>query len=66
MANSINGMAEQFYWTPALYVTTYALRHFMPALRASRDLKAISEASVAFDEFQQFIEKSYRDRKYLR
>jgi hypothetical protein len=65
MANSIDGMAEQFYWTPALYVTTYALRHFMPALRAC-DLKAISEASVAFDEFQQFIEKSYRDRKYLR
>ena len=38
----------------------------MPRLRESRDLKTISDASLAFDEFQKFIEKSYRERTYLR
>jgi len=79
MVNSINGMEERFparlgqketkillYSTPALYVTAHALRRFMPALRAARDLKTISEVSEGFDEFQKFIEKSYRERKYLR
>jgi 2-methylisocitrate lyase-like PEP mutase family enzyme len=43
-----------------------AVRQWMPALRRGRDLKAIADASLQFDEFQQFIEKSYRERKYLR
>ena len=38
----------------------------MPALRAAHDLKTISEVSLGFDEFQKVIEKSYRERKYLR
>jgi hypothetical protein len=49
-----------------LYVTAHALRRYLPALRESRDLKTIAEVSVAFDDFQKFIEKSYRERKYPR
>jgi len=59
------GFKILLYSTPALYVTAPALRRFMPALRESRDLKTISEVSLGFDEFQKFIEKSYRERKYL-
>jgi 2-methylisocitrate lyase-like PEP mutase family enzyme len=60
------GFKILLYSTPALYVSAHALRRFMPALREARDLKTISEVSLGFDEFQQFIERSYRDRKYLR
>ncbi|HEY7138993.1 MAG TPA: isocitrate lyase/PEP mutase family protein [Methylomirabilota bacterium] len=60
------GFKILLYSTPALYVAAHALRRFMPALRESRDLGAISEVSLGFDEFQTFIEKSYRERKYLR
>ena len=60
------GFKILLYSTPALYLTAHALRQWMPALRQARDLKAIADASLQFDEFQQFIEKSYRERKYLR
>jgi 2,3-dimethylmalate lyase len=60
------GFKILLYSTPALYVTAHALRRYLPALRESRDLKTIAEVSVAFDDFQKFIEKSYRERKYLR
>jgi 2,3-dimethylmalate lyase len=60
------GFKILLYSTPALYVTAHALRQWLPALRQARDLKAITDASLQFDEFQQFIEKSYRERKYLR
>ena len=59
------GFKILLYSTPALYLTAHALRQWMPALRQGRDLKAIADASLQFDEFQQFIEKSYRERKYL-
>lgn len=38
----------------------------MPALRSPRNLKTMSEVSPGLDEFQQFIEKSRQERKYLR
>ena len=60
------GFKILLYSTPALYVTAHALRRYLPALRESRDLKTIAEVCVAFDDFQKFIEKSYRERKYLR
>lgn len=60
------GFKILLYSTPALYVVAHALRRYMPRLRESRDLKTISDASLAFDEFQKFIEKSYRERTYLR
>jgi 2-methylisocitrate lyase-like PEP mutase family enzyme len=60
------GFKILLYSTPALYLTAHALRQWLPALRQSRDLKALTDASLQFDEFQQFIEKSYRERKYLR
>ncbi len=60
------GFKILLYSTPALYVTAHALRQWLPALRQARDLKSIADASLQFDEFQQFIEKSYRERKYLR
>jgi hypothetical protein len=53
-------------WPPALYLTAHALRPWMPALRPARDLRAIADASLQFDELQQLIEKSDRERKYLR
>jgi 2-methylisocitrate lyase-like PEP mutase family enzyme len=60
------GFKILLYSTPALYLTAHALRQWMPALRQSRDLKALADASLQFDEFQPFIEKSYRERQYLR
>lgn len=60
------GFKILLYSTPALYVTAHALRQWMPALRQARDLKSLAGASLQFDEFQQLIEKSYRERKYLR
>jgi 2-methylisocitrate lyase-like PEP mutase family enzyme len=60
------GFKILLYSTPALYLTAHALRQWMPALRQARDLKAIADVSLGFDEFQRFIEKSYRERKYLR
>ena len=52
--------------TPALYVTAHALRRFMPAVHEARALRTISEVSLGYDEFQQLIEKSRQERKYLR
>ena len=57
------GFKILLYSTPALYVMTRCLREWLPVLRKSGDLRSISDVSVAFEEFQTMIERSYKSRR---
>jgi 2-methylisocitrate lyase-like PEP mutase family enzyme len=56
------GFKVILYSTPALYIAARALIQGLRALSESHDLSSISTASVAFKEFQSFIEGSYVHR----
>jgi len=60
------GFKILLYSTPALYLSTHAIQRHLAVLRATGDLSSTGEASVTFGAFQGFIERHYRDRKYLR
>ncbi len=54
------------YSTPTLYTAVQAMRRWLPILRETGDLAAISEGSCEFTAFQEFIEAQYRQRKHLK
>jgi methylisocitrate lyase len=56
------GFKIVLYSTPALYVAANAILRSMKVLRERRDLNAISDASVKFADFQEFIESAYKKR----
>jgi 2-methylisocitrate lyase-like PEP mutase family enzyme len=56
------GFKIVLYSTPALYTAANAMFKAMTVLRETRALGSISEGSVAFREFQQFIESQYFGR----
>jgi len=53
------GMKIVQYSTPALYVAQQALRTQMQKLSETHDLNTIADASVTFQQFQNFIEDRY-------
>jgi 2-methylisocitrate lyase-like PEP mutase family enzyme len=57
------GFKIVLYSTPALYVAVSAMAESMARLRHTRQLGSISSESVAFREFQQFIEGRYLRRR---
>jgi 2-methylisocitrate lyase-like PEP mutase family enzyme len=57
------GFKIVLYSTPALYVATQAVFTQMRTLQETHDLNSISEQSINFRDFQQFIEKSYSKRR---
>jgi methylisocitrate lyase len=57
------GFKIVLYSTPALYVATQAVFTHMRTLQETHDLNSISEQSINFRDFQQFIEKSYSKRR---
>jgi 2-methylisocitrate lyase-like PEP mutase family enzyme len=56
------GFKVLLYSTPALYVVVQALSDYLPRLRESHDLAAISDHSVTFKQFQDMMEESYVGR----
>jgi 2-methylisocitrate lyase-like PEP mutase family enzyme len=56
------GFKIVLYSTPALYTAASAMFKAMALLREARGLASISDQSVPFREFQQFIEGSYFSR----
>jgi len=57
------GFKIVLYSTPALYVAVSAMAQSMARLRSARSLASISPDSVAFREFQHFIEGRYLRRR---
>jgi len=57
------GFKIVLYSTPALYVACRAMMQAMRALREARDLRSVSDQSVAFVDFQQLIERAYFERR---
>ena len=57
------GFKIVLYSTPALYTAAHTMLGAMKILRDSGELEAISPLSVAFGEFQQFIETRYLARR---
>ena len=57
------GFKIVLYSTPALYTAARTMMQAMALLNESGDLKAISDVSVDFREFQQLIESSYFRRR---
>ncbi len=53
------GFKIVLYSTPTLYVATRAMQEALTQLRTAHDLNAISPSSVAFGDFQRFIEDRY-------
>jgi 2,3-dimethylmalate lyase len=51
------------YSTPALYTAVNAMLSAMSLLKVTRRLDSISDQSVSFREFQQFIEEEYFHRR---
>ena len=57
------GFKIVLYSTPALYTAVNAMLSAMSVLKVTRRLDSISEQSVSFREFQQFIEEEYFHRR---
>jgi methylisocitrate lyase len=57
------GFKIVLYSTPALYTTARVLMRLMARLAETRDLDSISQESVAFRDFQAFIESQYFRRE---
>jgi 2,3-dimethylmalate lyase len=53
------GFKVALYSTPALYVAINAVSHWMKRLHDTHDLGAISDVSMKFGAFQEFIERRY-------
>jgi 2-methylisocitrate lyase-like PEP mutase family enzyme len=60
------GFKVILYSTPALFAVTSSLRRVLARLAETHDLRSIADASVGFDEFQQFIEARYERRPHSR
>jgi methylisocitrate lyase len=58
------GFKMVLYSTPALYVATKALFHYMKMLKESSNLNSMNEASLTFKEFQIFMDERYFSRPY--
>ncbi|HXX69028.1 MAG TPA: isocitrate lyase/PEP mutase family protein [Polyangiaceae bacterium] len=57
------GFKIVLYSTPALYTAASTMMRAMTLLNESGDLKAISDVSLDFKEFQQFVESAYFRRR---
>lgn len=57
------GFKIVLYSTPALYTAVNAMLSAMSLLKVTRRLDSISDQSVSFREFQQFIEEEYFHRR---
>jgi 2-methylisocitrate lyase-like PEP mutase family enzyme len=57
------GFKIVLYSTPALYTAVNAMLSAMSLLKVTRRLDSISDQSISFREFQQFIEEKYFDRR---
>jgi 2,3-dimethylmalate lyase len=57
------GFKIVLYSTPALYTAVEAMLAAMTLLKTTRRLDSISDKSVSFGEFQQFIEEGYLRRR---
>lgn len=55
------GFKVVLYSTPALFLVARTLQDHLPRLFQSRDLKAISDQSTSFSEFQHLLQKRYVD-----
>ena len=58
------GFKIVLYSTPGLYAITRTLETWMKVLKEKRDLKAISDVSVTFGDFQKLIEGAYGQRPH--
>lgn len=58
------GFKVVLYSTPALYVASQSLFHWMTELHKAHDLNRINDVSMKFKEFQNFIETKYFQRPY--
>ena len=56
------GFKVVLYSTPALYAATRTLLESMRKLRESHDINSISNESLPFKDFQEFIERKYSER----
>lgn len=56
------GFKVVLYSTPALYAATQTLFQSMSRLRETHNLNAISDTSLTFGKFQEFIERRYSER----
>jgi 2-methylisocitrate lyase-like PEP mutase family enzyme len=57
------GFKIVLYSTPALYTAVNAMLSAMSLLKVTRRLDSISEQSISFREFQQFVEEEYFHRR---